>query len=129
MFFHGINFKYITQQYPYFNPDSQVSHKSETQLADRKHLIEQFGFEPIHLLESTSNYSVTTCLRECFQFGNVVFAFLKLKMPFWQISLHEIAICGLDVRDCRYIFVQEDYLKEKLIKFFPDKQMIIYTRI
>jgi hypothetical protein len=129
MFFHGINFEYLVQQYPYFNPDSQMNHKNKTQLADRKHLIEQFGFEPIHLLESSPSYSVTTCLRECFQFGNVVLAFSKLKLPFWQISFHEIAIGGLDVKKCRYIFVQKSSLKEKLIQFFPDKLIIVYSPI
>ena len=125
MFFHGIDLKYLLKQYPILYPDGNVSTKRKEQLNDRNHLIQKFGFEPIHLLESNDQYSMKKCLKECIHFGEVVFAFKKLDSPIWQISLHEIAVPVLDVRTCHCIFTRKREVMEEIGKMFPDKPLFL----
>lgn len=112
--------RFLAKQFPYLNPDAHVSSKQGDQLADRIHLIEKFGLEPVHLLESSPQYPVSKCLRECFSFGDVVLAFLKLNQPIIQLSKHELGVPYLDVRSCQYVFVCNkgymDFFKEVKLK-------------
>ncbi|MBP1930364.1 hypothetical protein [Ammoniphilus resinae] len=126
VFFHGIDLNYLLKQYPILYPDRNLSTKRQEQLNDRNHLIQKFGFEPIHLLESSDQYSMIRCLKECIQFGELVFAFKRLHSPIWQISLHEIAVPVLDVRNCHFIFFQKKELKKEIVKRFPDKPLFFY---
>lgn len=126
MFFHGIDFKYLKKGYPFLNPDSSVSTKKPKQLEDRKHLIERFGFEPVHLLESSQTYPMKKCIKECLGFGDVILAFVRLTEPLIQLSEHEIGVPFLDIRSCRYIFTSSE--KAKDIRSLGFKQPIIYVK-
>jgi hypothetical protein len=64
---------------------------------DRRHLIEQFGFEPVHLLMSNDDYPVEACLQACARFGHVIFGFETLPLPLWHISRHEVGLPALDM--------------------------------
>ncbi|MEW9670793.1 hypothetical protein [Ammoniphilus sp. 3BR4] len=119
MFFHGIQMRFLAKQFPYLNPDGHVSSKHGDQLADRIHLIEKFGLEPVHLLESSPDYPVSKCLKECFSFGDVVLAFCKLTQPIIQLSKHELGVPFLDVRSCHYVFVRD----KAYIEFFKAVQL------
>lgn len=99
MFYHGINWGYVYQHFPILSPRRGISDKDREQLADRKHLIRQFGFEPIHLLEADSDFPQEQCIQACLHFGDTVFAFSVLEVPFWQLSLHEIGVPILDLRN------------------------------
>ncbi|RKD23844.1 hypothetical protein BEP19_05285 [Ammoniphilus oxalaticus] len=123
MFFHGIDFKYLEQKYPFLYPDAYVTTKNEEQLADRQHLIEQFGFEPVHLLESAPGYSAKTCIKECFRFGEIVLVFKEVTEPIIQLSQHEIGARYLDIRTCQYIFTRS--AKQAQIRLLGLKQPII----
>lgn len=114
MFFHGINFTYLKKQFPFLYPDANVTTKKPEQLKDREHLIQQFGLEPVHLLEASIHYPVHKCIRECQTFGEIVLAFKKLPDPFFQISCHEIGVPFLDIRDCSFVFLSSHRLKDKI---------------
>lgn len=129
VFFHGIDFKYVIQQYPILSPRRTVSEKNKEQLADRRHLIQQLGFEPVHLLESSGpSYPRIRCIKECLAFGDTVFAFRHLPLPYWQLSLHEIGVPVLDLRKCAAIYTTNLSIKEKLISYFPGKPAIIIKK-
>jgi len=104
MFFHGINWEYVIREYPVLSPRRTVSQKKQEQLLDRIHLIQQFGIEPIHLLEAADGYPEERCIQECLAFGDTVFAFQTLPLPMWQLSRHEVGIEVLDLRTCCRIY-------------------------
>ncbi|HBI03522.1 MAG TPA: hypothetical protein DDY49_05785 [Paenibacillaceae bacterium] len=125
MFFHGIDLCHLQNHYPILSPRQSVGSKSEEQLADRKHLIDRFGLEPVHLLEYwRGEYEGRDCLKSCFLFGNTVLAFSSIPLPFWQLSRFEIGVPILDVRRVRWIFYKDYGLKEELRSFFPGKKII-----
>ncbi|HJV44433.1 MAG TPA: hypothetical protein VJ824_01775 [Bacillota bacterium] len=123
MFFHGIDLKYLWKQYPCLFPDAHASTKTKSQIEDREHLIQKFGFEPVHLLESNKDFPTMKCLKECFSFGEIIFAFHYLKGPIWQISSHEIAVPYLDVRKCKFIFVRSRNHREQVERIFCNKNI------
>lgn len=127
MFFHGIDLKYLKKQYPFLYPEANTSSKNKTQLKDRKHLVERFGLEPVHLLESSKSYPMKRCVLECLSFGEVVFAFREINDFFIQLSLHEIGVPFLDVRKCNIIFVKSDHLIQDL-RIMQFKQPIISVK-
>ena len=128
MFFHGIDLCHLKNHYPVLSPRQSMGSKTEEQLADRMHLIERFGLEPVHLLEYwRGEYGVRDCLKACFSFGNTVLAFSSIPLPFWQLSRFEIGVPILDVRRVRWIFYKEYSFKEELRSLFPEKK-IIYVK-
>lgn len=125
MFFHGIDLSHLKNHYPILSPRQSVSSKSVEQLADRKHLIEKFGLEPVHLLEYwRGEYEGRDCLKACFSFGNTVLAFSSIPLPFWQLSRFEIGVPILDIRRARWIFYKDQNIKEELSSLFPEKKII-----
>ncbi|MDN4592644.1 hypothetical protein [Polycladomyces subterraneus] len=88
MFFHGIPFVHLVKQFPVLQA-SNGSRKSPDKRQDARRLIERIGFEPVHLLRSSPEYSIRRCLRECLQYGDTVFAFSTLPFPRVQLSPHE----------------------------------------
>jgi len=121
MFYHGINREYVYHSYPILSPRRRVTEKKEEQLADRIHLIEQFGLEPVHLLEASEEYPEERCIEACLRFGDTVFAFSDLPDPLWQLSRHEVGVPALDLRDCRQIYLlQED---PRIYRLFPHKRI------
>lgn len=106
MFFHGIHWEYVKREYPVLSPRRTVSKKKQEQWLDRIHLIQQFGIEPIHLLEADETYPAWRCIAECYAFGDTVFAFETLTSPLWQLSRHEVGVEVLDLRKstCVYTF-------------------------
>lgn len=106
MFYHGIDWVYVRKEYPLLSPRRNVSRKHAEQLADRMHLLEQFGIEPVHLLEDGPDYPAERCIAECLAFGDTVFAFDNISHPYWQLSCHEIGVEVLDLRTCRRIFTR-----------------------
>lgn len=114
MFFHGIDLKFLKKQYPFLYPEANISSKNLTQLKDRKHLVERFGLEPVHMLESATSYSTKECVQECLSFGEIVFGFRVVTEPFFQLSMHEIGVPFLDVRRCNILFVKSVSLIQEL---------------
>lgn len=125
MFFHGIDLKYVEMMFPILAPRRTVFGKTKEQQADRKHLIERFGLEPVHLLEVSNDYPVVRCLKECFVFGDTVFAFRHLPLPLWQLSRHEIGVPVLNLAFCEMIFTKYRKNKQKLKLLFPDKTIFV----
>ncbi|WP_134684767.1 hypothetical protein [Brevibacillus migulae] len=121
MFYHGINREYVYHSYPILSPRRRVAEKKEDQLTDRMHLIEQFGLEPVHLLEASEEYTKEQCIKACLRFGDSVFAFTSLPDPLWQLSRHEVGVPVLDLRNCQQIYLlQED---PELRQLFPHKRI------
>lgn len=118
MFFHGIQREYVYQHFPILSPRRSVFGKREEQLEDRLHLIRQFGLEPIHLLEATSDYPEARCIESCLHFGDTVFAFETLEDPLWQLSPHEVGVPILDLRDACAIFTRS-HDEKRLRSLFP----------
>jgi hypothetical protein len=129
MFFHGIPFPYLRLQYPVLSPRQSAGHRTEEQLADRRHLIEQFGLEPVHLLEYRRRvYTLQDCLEACFSFGDVVFAFRELPLPMWQLSRHEVGVPALSLRRARWIFILQAVQYVELRQLFPGIPIFILER-
>jgi len=106
MFYHGIKWENVCREYPLLTPRRAIRSKRQEQLLDRLHLLQQFGLEPIHLLEADETYPPERCIQECLAFGDTVFAFARLSLPMWQLSRHEIGVEVLDLRTCVSIFLQ-----------------------
>ncbi|USG64235.1 hypothetical protein NDK47_19025 [Brevibacillus ruminantium] len=115
MFYHGIDWEYVEKEYPLLSPRRNVSRKHAGQLADRVHLLEQFGVEPVHLLEEGPDFSAERCITECLVFGNTVFAFERIGEPYWQLSNHEVGIETLDLRKCSLIITSESSSKVQVL--------------
>ncbi|GED34843.1 MULTISPECIES: hypothetical protein [Brevibacillus] len=117
MFYHGIKWEYVSREYPLLSPRRTVNAKIEEQMLDRLHLIQQFGLEPIHLLEDDESYPPERCIQECLAFGDTVFMFKRLRLPMWQLSSHEVGVEVLDLRTCSYIFTSLH--EAKVEELFP----------
>ncbi|MED4585223.1 hypothetical protein [Brevibacillus choshinensis] len=117
MFYHGIKWEYVCREYPLLSPRRTVKRKKQEQLLDRLHLMQQFGLEPIHLLEADETYPSSRCIQECLAFGDTVFAFERLSLPMWQLSSHEVGVEVLDLRTCVYIFTSDPEAKVEVL--FP----------
>ncbi len=129
MFFHGIKLAFLIKQFPFLNPDAHVLSKSDLQLKDRLHLIQKFGLEPVHLLESSSTYPIKKCLNECFSFGDIILAYRKLVPPILQLSSHELGVNCLDVRSCSYVFIKQVVHKSELLKLGLNKPIFLVKTI
>lgn len=117
MFFHGIMWEYVKKEYPLLSPRRTVRTRRKEQLLDRLHLMQQFGVEPIHLLEADDHYPPERCIQECLAFGDTVFAFERLSLPVWQLSNHEVGVEVLDLRSCVLIYSTNPDAKVEV--FFP----------
>ncbi|MGG1661809.1 hypothetical protein [Brevibacillus sp. NRS-1366] len=117
MFYHGIKWEYVMREYPLLSPRRTVSKHRKEQALDRKHLLAQFGLEPVHLLEADKTYPHEHCIRECLEFGDTVFAFDRLDIPMWQLSSHEVGVEVLDLRSCMAIYTTRNDIKVEA--FFP----------
>lgn len=124
MYFHGINYEYLLYQYPVLSPRLTILRQNKQQHQDRKHLLEQFGFEPVHFLENSPSYRSTKCLESCFKFGDVVLVFDTLPMPMLQLSEHELGVPVADTRKAKYIFIKDFKYYSKLKKLFPKVRII-----
>lgn len=117
MFYHGINWEYVLQQYPVLSARRTVSDKGPEQRNDRKHLLERIGMEPVHLLEERESFGKETCIEECLRYGDTVFAFEKLPGPLWQLSPQEVAVPVLDLRLARIVYVTDE--RAEVSRLFP----------
>lgn len=117
MFFHGIPAQYVPDDL-YLSPRRTILNKGREQLQDRRGLIRRFGFEPVHLFESSPDFPVSDCVRNCLRYGNVIFLFRSLPLPFWQISHHEIGVQSLDLKEAKAVLLSPqvdknmDWLKQ-----------------
>jgi len=127
MFYHGIKVEYVYKDFPILSSRRNVSNKSKQQLLDRKHLLEQFGLEPIHLLEAQGDYPKERCLEECFAFGDVVFEFPSLDEPMWQLSQHEIGVAILPLQKAAAIYLRHEQPGMK--NLFPNTPMYCVNSI
>lgn len=125
MFFHGIKYEYLLYQYPVLSPRLIALRENQKQIEDRKHLIERFGFEPVHLLESSKFFPVRECLKTCFNYGNIVFMFNYLKTPVLQLSENEVGVPVIDVRKARILFIDQPNLIDKTKRIFKDKPIYL----
>lgn len=117
MFYHGIMWEYVVREYPVLSPRKVVKKHGTKQLLDGIHLFQQFGLEPVHLLEDDEHYPAKRCIQECLAFGDTVFAFERVHMPMWQLSKHEIGVEVLDLRTCQAIYtIRHD---TKVEDYFP----------
>ncbi|UFJ39115.1 hypothetical protein LOK74_13630 [Brevibacillus humidisoli] len=120
MFYHGIDREYVYKHFPILSARRSVSAKRDEQLADRRHLLQQFGLEPVHLLEAADDYPPHRCVEECFAYGDTVFAFQTLEAPFWQLSVREVGVPILDLRRVDAIYtVQPDQRLASLFRGVP----------
>ncbi|MGD9677444.1 MAG: hypothetical protein AB7V16_03620 [Vulcanibacillus sp.] len=125
MFFHGIKYEYLLFQYPVLSPELILSRENKEQLKDRKHLIERFGFEPVHLLQASGSFPVRKCLETCFKYGNIVFMFNNLSTSYLQLSENEIGVREIDVRRAKLIFINQPNLIDNVKKLFTDKKIYL----
>lgn len=106
MFYHGIKWEYVMREFPLLSPRRRTGKRGKEQRMDRLHLLQQFGLEPVHLLEADESYPDERCIRECLAFGDTVFAFERLSLPMWQLSRHEVGVEVLDLRTCSAIYTK-----------------------
>lgn len=103
MFVHGIPFRYVPHHYPILTASHISQSRSHDQLKDAQHLIDQFGFEPVHFLRVQSHYSLRHCFEACFQYGDTLFVFNSLPFPRIQLSPHEWGVYQVDLRDAFFV--------------------------
>ncbi len=127
MYFHGIYYHYLLYQYPVLSPRLTILRQNEKQRKDRKHLLERFGFEPVHFLESSNSYSKQECITSCFSFGNVIIAYKHLPLPMLQLSVHEVGVPVIDVRQADYIIVKQDKLIKDIRRICSNKPIFYLT--
>lgn len=123
-----MNFEYLQYQYPILSPRLTILHQNKNQHSDRQHLIERFGFEPVHFLESSETYPIQKCLKSCFSFGNVVIGFKHLPLPMLQLSANEVGVPVIDVREADFVFVSNHQLLAKVRRIFPEIPIFIQNR-
>lgn len=117
MFFHGIPAQFVPGDL-YLSPRRTILNKGREQLQDRRGLIRRFGFEPVHLFESSPDFPVRECVRNCLRYGDVIFLFRSLPLPLWQISHHEIGVQTLDLQQAEVVLLSPqvnenmDWLKQ-----------------
>jgi hypothetical protein len=127
MFYHGINWEYVTQQYPVLSARRTVSDKNPAQRDDRKHLLERIGMEPVHLLEERETFAKEKCIEECLRYGDTVFAFEKLPGPMWQLSPQEVAVPVLDLRLARIVYVTNG--RAEVSRLFPGASVFFIRQV
>ncbi|OEF99984.1 hypothetical protein BHF71_06840 [Vulcanibacillus modesticaldus] len=129
MFFHGINYQHMLFQYPILSPRLTIKRQKMEQKKDRIHLVERFGFEPVHFLESSDTYSIQNCLESCFSFGNVVVVFKELPLPMLQLSKNEVGVPAIDLRLADYFVVETLKLMSDLRKIFPKTPIFYFNQL
>ncbi|MDR5002236.1 MULTISPECIES: hypothetical protein [Brevibacillus] len=122
MFYHGIKWEYVRKEYPLLSPRRIAGKNGKAQCMDRLHLLQQFGLEPVHLLEADESYPDERCIAECLAFGDTVFAFERLSLPMWQLSRHEVGVEVLDLRTCSAIYTKRH--DAKVWELFPGVRRI-----
>ncbi|MFT9486932.1 MAG: hypothetical protein ACH0QD_06140 [Tepidibacillus sp.] len=120
MYFHGIDYEYLLYQYPVLSPRLTILRQNKTQQQDRQHLLERFGFEPVHFLESSASYSIQEAIQACSAFGNVIFVYHVLPFPMLQLSEHEVGVPTIDTREANWIFVNHYQLIDKIRPLYPN---------
>jgi len=120
VFLHGIPYHYLIYQYPILSPRRTILPQTKRQRKDRQHLIERFGFEPVHFLESGKTYSIGRCISSCFSFGNVILVYKKLPLPMLQLSPHEVGVPVVDARQADFIVIDHRSLINKVRKIFKN---------
>lgn len=120
LFFHGINYEYLEEQYPYLNPRIARKKQDFSQRQDSEKLIKQFGFEPVHFISSNEDYSISECLKICFKFGNVVLIYNYLPRLKIYLSKNEVGVPVIDVRNVNKLVIYEKKLIPKLRKFIKN---------
>ncbi len=128
MFIHGIPFIYLIQQYPLLDPARQKGQKSDSQRTDAQKLIQLIGFEPVHLLRSSPDYSLQTCVQECLQYGDTVFAFSDLPYPRVQLSPHEWGVKSLSLLNASWVLTTHSSARQWLRKHFPSLPIFFVKR-
>ncbi len=128
MFFHGITYEHLLYQYPILSPRLTILRQNNKQKMDRMHLIEKFGFEPVHFLESSRYYSKAKCIESCFLFGNVIFVYQTLPLPMLQLSFHEIGVPVIDVRKADYVITNNKKLIHHLMNLLENKPIIFTNK-
>ncbi len=127
MFFHGINYDYLLSQYPLLSPGLVASKLNQKQKEDREHLIEQYGFEPVHLLKSSTLFNIRDCIRTCFKYGNLILMYDTLEMPSLQLSENEYGVKTIDVRQAKLILINQPKLVYKIKEKMKEKSIFLIT--
>lgn len=107
LFVHGIPFRYVPFHYPVLTASRKTSIRSREQLDDARHLIEQFGFEPVHFLRPSNSFPLAACMESCFHFGDTLLFFNTLPFPRLQLSAHEWGVREVDMRNAYFVVSRE----------------------
>jgi hypothetical protein len=120
----------VKEQYPVLSPRLTIrDDKTVDQRKDRIHLIERFGFEPVHLLRSQRNYPEGECLQACMSFGDTVFVFGHLYGSVWSLSEHEVAVRALSLHQAKLIYTStEESARAELPLLFPNAQIKLFNK-
>lgn len=125
LFVHGIPFYYIPWHFPILQSIYPASSLSREQVSDAKHLIEQFGFEPVHFLRTSANYPLSICMEECFRFGDTLLLFNTLPFPRLQLSAHEWAVREADIRQVYAVISRHPRARQWFQKHLPDLPLFL----
>lgn len=128
MFVHGIPFQYVPEHYPVLRAIPKTADDSEARRRDAQHLIEQFGFEPVHFLHVSSDYSFLTCCAECLYFGDTLIVFHALPYPRLQLSRHEWGVCAIDLRDAHFVLSRHSEARAWFAAQLPQVPFLSITR-
>ncbi|OEF98268.1 hypothetical protein [Desulfuribacillus alkaliarsenatis] len=120
MYFHGIKAEYLQFHFPIINPVHSEHRRSSMQLTDGQKLKERFGFEPVHLLQSSDALSKRSCIKQCSRFGDTVFVFENISLPILYLSKHERGVAVLDLRDAIYCYTTKMMNANLIKKYLPN---------
>lgn len=128
LFFHGIKYEHLLEQYPILNPLHPKTEDTTIQKSDREGLIELYGFEPIHLLKVSKNFPIKNCIKSCFVFGDVILIYHFLPKHILRLSENERGVSTIDVRNANKIIVYKKELIPKLKEFIKNKPIILVKK-
>ncbi|MDA8352530.1 MAG: hypothetical protein M0Z65_04940 [Firmicutes bacterium] len=126
MYLHGIPFIHLIDQFPILSTEGRKQRKKPRQKEDARHLVQELGFEPIHLLRTSKDYPLVHCLKECLQYGDVVLAFSGVPFPRMQLSRHEWGLPHLDIRDTAWALTTRNDAEYWFRRHLPHLPLLVW---
>lgn len=127
VFVHGIPFRFVARHYPVISAKHAFIDRTQEQRKDAQRFIDRFGFEPVHFLRSSRHYPLSTCMKECFRFGDTLLIFNTLPYPRLQLSPNEWGVREVDMRRASFVWSRCPQSQEWFHQYLPGVPFFLYA--